>query len=414
MLKQLGSPAQSYPTVHVAGTNGKGSVCAYVMSVLIAAGFRTGRFVSPHLVEPRDAVTINGDAVSKAEWAETAAIVRDASGAARQTLTQFEFWTAQAFLCFARANVDVAVIEVGMGGRLDATNSGHCPRVSIITSISLDHQHVLGATLPEIGRQKAGIIKPESYAVVVSPNQDAAVLAVIIEQARQTRTPVHVVEPARWIDRAARTSMMKDGFGFDVALNGDFQLENAATALEALRQLRLTPGFERISDQTIRDGLSRTTWHGRLEWLELPQLGHVLLDGGHNVAAMHQLREYVDSVLGAPTSLWSPGARIWVFACSASKDLIGNLRELLRDGDILLAVPYSPPEGMAWVHCFAPEDIARVVRDALPNVHATACASLSDALGLCEEKRRFDPNVFVGCCGSLYLVSDVYRLLVHQ
>ncbi len=274
----LGHPERNQPVVHVAGTNGKGSVSAMIESVLRAAGWRTGLYTSPHLVKLGERVQVDRRPLTEEqivaytrELGPVAA--RAAVDAADEHATFFEFMTAMAFLQFQRSRVDVAVVEVGMGGRLDATNIV-VPEVSVITSIGLDHCAELGDTVEKIAREKAGIIKPGRPVVIGRMPEGAE--RVIREVAAAQQAPVHSV---------------REIFGEDLSrypvtnLEGDYQRWNAAAATLAVRLLppRLRPG-----DQAIVQGLGLVNWPGRWQRLEIGGR-HLILDASHNPEGAQEL-----------------------------------------------------------------------------------------------------------------------------
>ncbi|MEL7476412.1 MAG: Mur ligase family protein, partial [Cyanobacteria bacterium J06555_12] len=199
LLQVLDRPQQSIPVIHVAGTNGKGSVCATLSTVLSKAGYTVGRYTSPHLVSWRERLCINGEPISAADWQQVLWHVKEALVDYPGTCeppTQFEIVTAAAWLYFQQQAVDVAVLEVGLGGRLDATNADISPCVSVITPIGRDHWQRLGETLTEIAGEKAGIIKPQ-VPVVCAPQAPEA-LSVITQTAKEREAPLVVVSPAQW------------------------------------------------------------------------------------------------------------------------------------------------------------------------------------------------------------------------
>ena len=484
VLARLGNPERSFACVHVAGTNGKGSVCALVEAALRASGsLAVGRFTSPFLREPRDAVWLRGAPPSPAAWdaalaqvlaaeraADAAAAGADAGARAPPlgALTTFELWTAASFLLFRDARLDVAVVEVGVGGRDDATNVLPTPAVAVVTSISLDHVELLGPALADIAAHKAGIIKGADAAgeprpvAVMSPGQAPAAAAVV--RARAAEVGAGLVEAAglEWLDDeergaaqgspaataasaapAAPTSPLAaaaDSLGrrlrlveerpafagappaatplrLRMALQGRFQLDNGGAALAALRALQADPRrrFAALSDAAIAEGFASAAWPGRLEAVRLRVGGggdggvaSALLDGGHNEGALPYVREAVDDLLaarsrGADAAGGGPGAT-FVYACSASRPLASVLPLLLRAGDRLLAVPFTPPEGMAWVRPHAPEAVVAAAAALFGGaVDAQAVRSLGDALA----KVRADELCVL--CGSLYLVADAHR-----
>lgn len=277
------NPQRRYPVVHIAGSNGKGSTACSIASALQAAGYRTGLYTSPHLVDFSERIRVDGVAISRD--AVIAYTRRLRSSIERLNATFFEATTLMAFAWFADQQVDVAVIETGLGGRLDATNIVD-PVLSVITSLSIEHREFLGDTIEEIAREKAGIIKP-GVPVVTSVRRTAA-LQVLANVARAREAPLHACEDGAALLRVEDLDRMFCRIpGFDlpveVSLVGEHQVENAALALAALQRLRAR-GFVRLDDAAMRRGLrdvrERTGLRGRLERLhDAPEL---VIDVGHN------------------------------------------------------------------------------------------------------------------------------------
>jgi dihydrofolate synthase/folylpolyglutamate synthase len=301
LAERLGRPDRAYPSVHIAGTNGKGSTAAFLGSILRHAGFRTGLNTSPHLEKINERIRVNGEEISDAAFAETFARVQSvieellAKGGLRAHPTYFECVTAMAFEYFSRAEAEFGVFEVGLGGRLDATNI-LTPAVSVITRIDFDHENFLGHSLQEIAGEKAGILK-EGVPVVVA-EQHAEAREVILARARELHCPVIETAAAYRIEnsvmeegcaRALVTRIATDQ-SMEIApqLKGGFQLQNAATALAATHVLQ-RQGFA-IPAEAIRKGIATTVWPGRLE--KLHSLPDVYLDGAHNPAAARELASF--------------------------------------------------------------------------------------------------------------------------
>jgi dihydrofolate synthase/folylpolyglutamate synthase len=321
----LGDPQKQYPIIHVAGTKGKGSVSALCASALQAAGYRTGLYTSPHLVDFSERIQVNGQPIPPHE---VVALVEKCKPivASIADVTWFEYTTMLAFLYFARMGVDAAVIEVGLGGRLDATNIVS-PEVAVITSISFDHMAVLGDTLDQIAAEKAGIIKPE-LPVVVSPQPDG-VKQVIARIAAQRNAPLYQVEQDYEFEIHSKSldgqtfkiwdkSRPQAAAQLTIPLLGRHQIENAATAYTALRvldALRLA-----VSESAIRQGFAAAVWPGRFEILR--RQPPVVLDCAHNRDSSHRLRQALDDYFpGLPIVL--------VFGASEDKDVAGMFTELL-------------------------------------------------------------------------------------
>jgi dihydrofolate synthase/folylpolyglutamate synthase len=290
MLAGLGNPHRSWRSIHIAGTNGKGSVASGLAAVLRCSGYRVGLYTSPHLVRFNERIQLDGQPISDADIVRLYRRVRQALPAGREP-TFFEFATAMAFDEFARRRVDWAVIETGMGGRLDATNV-ITPELTIITNISLEHREYLGDTIPRIAFEKAGIIK-RRRPVVTGVRQPSA-LAVLRETARRKSAPVYRLGDAFGFRRRGAGAFTYRGIHHTwpdmvAGLRGDYQVENAALVLAAC-ELLLSKA-PRISQDGIRAGLLAHRWPGRLEVVSEKPL--VMLDGAHNLDAAKQLARHV-------------------------------------------------------------------------------------------------------------------------
>ena len=392
VLERLGNPQHSVSIIHVTGTNGKGSVCAYLASVLGAAGYRVGRYTSPHLVDWNERIYLNNQPVGTARLLSTLGEVEQACQDVR--LTQFEVITAAAWVLFAES-VDVAVIEVGLGGRLDATNVCDRPLVSIITSISLEHWQQLGSTLAKIAYEKAGIIKPDCPVVVGSLPPEA--MEVIQLKADQLQSPLIQPAIAQWVESPDSASdsawAMAENISYPVVLNGDIQLQNSALAIAALVSLR-DQGWT-LSDEAIQLGMAATQWPGRLQWTTW-QGKKLLIDGAHNPAAAQTLRHYVDSLEVTQVH--------WVMGMLSAKDHREIFESLLRPGDRLSLVPVS---GSAIAELEAFRVIAHSVCPTLKG--CTLHQSLESALIEANSAGQSGDRVRV-LCGSLYMLGDFFKM----
>lgn len=323
LLERLGNPQLAYPTVHVAGTKGKGSTCAMIAQSLIESGLKTGLYTSPHLEDWRERIQVNCELIPYQDVTEVA------NDICRFTetipgLSTFEVTTAMALFYFARKGVNVAVIEVGLGGRLDATTVVE-PLVSVITNISLDHTQLLGNTLAEIAAEKAAIIKHRT--VVVSAPQPPEAERVIVEQAAKMESSLilvgqdwHYTLDERTLSGLHITIREREGaqHTLNVKLPGDFQAENAATAYAALVELRAA-GLP-ITDDDMQAGLAHVQWPGRFEVLQQDPL--ILLDSAHNPYSVGRLLTNLKAVAGSQKF-------IFVFGCMADKDIDSMVKELL-------------------------------------------------------------------------------------
>ena len=297
LAERLGRPDRAYPSVHIAGTNGKGSTAALLESILRHAGFRTGLNTSPHLETINERIRIGGENISDADFAQTLSRIVEvieellASGKLRAHPTYFECVTALAFEYFARRRVEFAVFETGLGGRLDATNIV-TPVVSVITRIDFDHENFLGHSLPEIAAEKAGILKERVPVVMAEQRPEVREVIVarareldcrVIETAAAFRMDPQPIENGRW---RARVTEKDSGWFAEIAppLPGRFQLQNALNAVAVARLLE-DRGF-RLSSEHITEGIRSTVWPGRLEKLQSGP--DVYLDGAHNPSAARE------------------------------------------------------------------------------------------------------------------------------
>jgi len=369
--------------IHVAGTNGKGSVCAFLLSILQAAGYRVGRYTSPHLIDWRERITINGEWISDRDLLEALQQVESAINPEFPP-TQFEVITAAMWWYFAAQKVDIAILETGLGGRLDATNVCDRPLVSVITSIGLDHCQQLGNTLDAIASEKAGIIKSKSP-VVIAENHAEAIAAL---QAKVTECDA----PVTWVSAAkpTATGAIYQGFAYPLPLLGKHQLINSAVAIATIQSLR-NQGWE-ISEAAMLSGLANTQWSGRLQWIEFNLDGKshkILIDGAHNVAAAEYLRQFVDEA-------FPHRRKRWVIGILNTKDQTGILKALLDPDDLLFPVPVPSAATTS------PQDLAQIASSII-KAKPHSYASLTLGLAAAFEDQQNDVVIL---CGSLYLVGE--------
>lgn len=394
LLTVLGQPQQGIPVIHVAGTNGKGSVCAMLSTVLAKAGYRVGRYTSPHLVSWRERICLNGEAIAPDDWRTSLWRVKtalDRYPADCEPPTQFEMVTATAWLYFQQQRVDIAVLEVGLGGRLDATNAAIDTCLSAITPIGRDHWQRLGNTLGEIAGEKAGAIKP--ITPVVSAPQAPEALAVLQSIAAERQAPLSVVQPAVWGETG---KLLWQGRTYALRLQGDAQLENAAVVLEAIAQLRQV-GWA-IPESAVQSGLASTRWLGRLQWARLGN-HPVLLDGAHNVPAARVLRQFFDRQF--------PGQSVtWCMGMLTTKDAAGILQVLLRAGDRFCTLPISDRMSYPPLQLL---EIARQTGVPLAQIQSLqTLEQLPDFLaGLSADSEP------IAICGSLYMLGQLMELYPH-
>lgn len=323
LLAALGEPQKAFGAVHVAGTNGKGSVSSMTASILMEAGFKTGLYTSPHLSRFNERISVSDRKVTDKELAGLAAEVRAAMKKARISgVTFFEFTTAMAFLHFKKKKVDFAVVETGMGGRLDATNL-LAPLVTVITNVSLDHTAWLGSTIREVAFEKAGIIKPGVPVVTGEPPGQA--LAVIKAAAKRVCAPLYVIGRDFHAEGSSGSFAYSGTSGglerLKVSLYGPHQVQNAACAIAAVEALRLKGA--RVTGAAVRNGLRKAAWPGRFETVS--RRPTVILDGAHNPSGASALREALATV--------KRKRLILVIGIMSDKDVHGILKELVPLSD---------------------------------------------------------------------------------
>lgn len=292
LLELLGNPQNELKFIHISGTNGKGSVLAYLSTILTGAGYRTGRYISPTLFSYRERIQVDEKVIEKDSLAVHVTAIAEAiekmQAKGEDTPTLFEAETAMAFLYFKEKQCDIAVLETGLGGTQDATNVINTPVLEIITSISMDHTAILGDTLEKIAAEKAGIIKPDT--IVVSAAQQPEAEKVITETCRERNCTCQIVSLSDISD--IHCGYERQSFSYRswnnavISLAGSYQIQNAALALEAVSALRKI-GFS-LSDRQVYDGLLNTRWRGRFTVIQKNPV--VIMDGAHNPAAAKELQ----------------------------------------------------------------------------------------------------------------------------
>lgn len=307
LLEFYDNPQDKIKCIHVAGTNGKGSTCAMLASVLTQAGYKTGLYTSPHLVDYTERVKINGKDISKEEFADLIFNIINTAEKNNIHATEFEILTVLAFICFERDAVDFAVIETGLGGRLDATNVVKNPLISIITTIDLDHVDRLGDTIEKIAFEKAGIIKQN---IPVITSKDNKGLEVIKEKAFESCSDLILADDIN-------TS-------YDVNLQGLWQKKNLSLVIKAIdiiRQQRIT-----IPETAVKEGLKNVLWSARFQYIKEMNM---ILDGAHNSNAAKALRESLDTY-------YPDKERIWLYSSISTKNYEEVMKILFKNGDTII------------------------------------------------------------------------------
>jgi dihydrofolate synthase / folylpolyglutamate synthase len=395
LLQPLGNPHLGTRTVHIAGTKGKGSTAAMISQTLIAAGYKTGLFTSPHLHTIRERITINGEMISEVDFAALVAEIKSIVESVNEQaifgkLTTFEILTAVVFTYFQKKRVDFQVLEVGMGGRLDATNVAK-PDVCVITSLSLDHTEILGNSLAEIAAEKAGIIKAGCIVISAPQVDDAA--KVIRRVCRQQRAKlIQVGRDVTWLKTGGNLSEQtlavtaKNGqYNLAIPLLGDFQLENAATAVTAIEALISLGAI--ISSQNIAQGFRQVNWPGRLQILSRKPM--VVVDGAHNAYSISKLVQAVKEYFHYKICFV-------IFGTSCDKDIPGMAQELRHLSDHIIVTSSSHPRAapiLSLTETFNSLGIKAVAMD-------DVAAALARALSLTKK------TDLVLVTGSLFVVAE--------
>lgn len=411
LMELLGHPERSTPAVHVAGTNGKGSTCAFVASMLQAAGYRTGLFTSPAIMEFAERIQVDGRPISPEDLADAALPVREAAEAVARACgehpTEFELMAAAAFEHFRRVGCDVAVVEVGLGGRLDATNV-LTPELSVITRIGLDHTAILGDTLAQVAFEKAGIVK--SGVPVVGWPQEPEAQAVIEARCAELGSALAVADldalGAGAVERRADGILVRPfsyrGQRYETQLLGSYQPANAAVALEAVATLARR-GWD-VPHLARERGIAATRWPGRFEVLTAPASGSAafVVDGGHNAQGAAALVSSLVDVFAEGDAAALAGAVTFVMGAMADKDCDAMLAAIAPLAKRL--VTYAPDNPRA----LPSEDLAAAARRSLGAAIAVEAApSPEKAVALaCDGAGEGD---LVVAFGSLYGVADVKR-----
>jgi dihydrofolate synthase/folylpolyglutamate synthase len=397
LLHALGDPQELFQGVLVAGTNGKGSVCAMVSSVLQAAGYRVGLMPKPHLISYTERIQVDQRPIAEAGFAALLTELQPAINKVASELgppTEFEILTSAAFYYFARAGIDLLVCEVGLGGRLDSTNVLDLG-VNVITNIALDHTQHLGSTLEAIAAEKAGILKPDSIAIT---GAQPPALAVIEAKARDQQVPLlrlgQEIEVSAidkdWAGVQATITTPRGTYrDLRIPLLGVYQADNAALAVASIDALR-SRGWE-VSNGALRDGLARTRWPGRLEVIDRDPI--VLVDGAHNPAALERS-------LAAVQKLAKGRPLVIIFGAMRDKDLASMLALLRRVNAPLIF------SRIDWHRAEVPTELAKRFEG-----ESETAESSAEALSRAREKAGRHGIVFV--CGSLYLVGEVKAIPVR-
>ena len=387
--------------IHIAGTNGKGSIAGYLSTLLTAGGVRCGAFTSPHLIDRWDCITINDRVIQETLFRRIENEVKQRDQRLGIGATEFELLTATAFEIFRHEKVEIGVVEVGMGGRLDATNVLENVLVSVIAKIGYDHQAMLGNTIEEIAAEKAGILKP-GVPCFVDASNDAGVKEVIEAQATKVGAPATFVRPADTLQLFPGLQQRVEELQLE-----PHQRSNLSCAMMALRGTlaKLRPEF---SPSSLFPFISAVPRAGRLQEINLEPLikrdKPVLLDGAHNPQSAAVLSSYIDRKYRA-----SEGGVTWFVAASLGKDVKELFGSMIKPGDNVAVVEFGPVAGMPWVRSVNTSALLESLRHSIPGIGETQGFgnNLLQALEWASSVSLANPLVIAG---SLYLVSDILRL----
>lgn len=379
VMQSLGNPQNNFKSVHIAGTNGKGSVCAMTSAALVSAGYKVGTFVSPYIIEFCERIQINGHYIPKNDLCRLTETVK----ATQINLTEFEFITAVGFLWFSENKIDVAVVETGLGGRLDATNILPKPIVSVITKIALDHTAVLGNTIEEIAAEKCGIIKDNT--VVTTPSQPLEALDVLKRHTNQLKLP-DVTALSDVNISVIGNSFTYKGEHYQTKLGGGYQIENALTAIETLENCGLV-----ITDKNIKNGLRTAFIPARCEVVSQNPL--VVIDGAHNPDGADALVSVLSEYRG----------------CTA---VIGVMKDKNYKSVIEKTLPFC--KNVVCVAPNAPRALSAEILCGEAKMFCDNCFTESSVKQAIIKAQELSHGAPIFIFGSLYLASQIRPFLTNK
>lgn len=395
LLERIGNPQDTLRYVHVAGTNGKGSTCSMMSNILTGAGYRTGLFTSPYVVDFCERIQVDNVMISHRELSDEVAFLQpfvEQLAGEGIVLTEFEVITALAFHYFAVKKCDIVVLEVGLGGRLDSTNVIDTPLVSVITSISYDHMNILGDTIEKIAGEKAGVIKRHSSCVSYCL-QNPEAQKILNEQCENTKSCMMQPDVGKLIISSSDVfgnCFVYDGQAYRTTMIGVHQIYNALSVIEAALQL-VSMGFH-ISMEHIKTGIERTVVPGRMELLQ-KEGGLLLFDGGHNEECSQALKKVIETDFSGKDILC-------VIGMMADKDVRTYASNVIPLCSRVITVMPDHPRAMKA------EVLKEIVSEYCSDVSALSIQECTHLL-----RETFGENTLVLVCGSFYLVSDLRKVI---
>lgn len=393
LMEKLGNPQDKLKIIHIAGTNGKGSCTSFVNSALVSQGYKVGMFTSPSIYNFEERIRINNKNIPEDKLIDLMNEVREVAETMEVFPADFELVTAIAFLYFYREKCDFAIMEVGLGGRLDATNVAQNPLITLITSISLDHQQFLGNTIPEIALEKAGIIKENVPLVLYSQSKEAMDSIIGVANSKNSKVILNDLEKIELLENTKNGQIInyKDFKNLKINLLGSHQINNATISLELLEQLRKM-GFE-ISNESIYNGFSSVTWPCRFELVS--KNPDFILDGAHNI-------DGIDKFISNMNFYYKDNKKIGIFGVLADKDYNEMLAKIVPCFDVFLTV--RPDSDRAMESKELKERIEKLTEKKVYSFE-----NYQDAIDKAFEISKEDD--VISAFGSLYFVGEVRNLL---
>lgn len=393
LMEKLGNPQDKLKIIHIAGTNGKGSCTSFVNSALVSQGYKVGMFTSPSIYNFEERIRINNKNIPEDKLIDLMNEVREVAETMEVFPADFELVTAIAFLYFYREKCDFAIMEVGLGGRLDATNVAQNPLITLITSISLDHQQFLGNTIPEIALEKAGIIKENVPLVLYSQSKEAMDSIIGVANSKNSKVILNDLEKIELLENTKNGQIInyKDFKNLKINLLGSHQINNATISLELLEQLRKM-GFE-ISNESIYNGFSSVTWPCRFELVS--KNPDFILDGAHNI-------DGIDKFISNMNFYYKDNKKIGIFGVLADKDYNEMLAKIVPCFDVFLTV--RPDSDRAMESKELKERIEKLTKKKVYSFE-----NYQDAIDKAFEISKEDD--VISAFGSLYFVGEVRNLL---
>ncbi|MBQ8801764.1 MAG: bifunctional folylpolyglutamate synthase/dihydrofolate synthase [Clostridium sp.] len=391
LLGRLGDPQKQLKFVHITGTNGKGSVAAMMTATLNAAGYKVGRFTSPHLRYYNERINVAGEDISDEDLCALAELIKPAAEAMEEKPSEFEIWTAMALCYFKQRGCDIVVLEVGLGGRLDSTNVIPAPEVAVITNLGLEHTEYLGDTIEKIAFEKAGIIKPGCDVVLYGQGEEAT--AVVRAKCEECGCKLTITDESQQelheSGLTGQTLSYRHRKNLRLRLIGTYQYRNAAVALDAVDVLK-GRGFD-ISERAVTEGFAKVVWPGRFEVLRQEPL--VIVDGAHNPNGVEELAKCLNTYL--------PGKKVtFMMGVMADKDYVSMLDEILPMAKNFVAVRPESERALAS---------AELKREIETRLHIPAIDGGSVKEGVKAALAQAGKDDVIVIFGSLYQVGEVHE-----